>query len=300
MFSKETTLVVPTKERLDNLNRLFNSIKKQKIKFNEIIIVDASSKLTHERILIKFKKSKNFKIIKSNPSTSVQRNIGIKLSNKRNKFIMFCDDDIVFENFSFIQMDNLIKSNTNCLGFGFNLIEKNEKTNILNYLKENILFTKFGLYSKLPGKVCENGWHTKINNFKKDAYVSWLSTQACIYRSNAIKNFYFKTNLGKYSYLEDLFFSYRIYKFGKLIVGAKAKYKHPNFIERNTFNFGVQEIVNRYKFVKENKLNRFKFLITFLMKVIYELRMIFLGKFVIYRKIFGNFYGIYLCFLNFK
>ena len=40
----------------------------------------------------------------------------------------------------------------------------------------------------------------------------WLSTQACIYRSNIIKKgIMFNEKLGRYSYLEDLFFSFSMY-----------------------------------------------------------------------------------------
>ena len=103
--------------------------------------------------------------------------------------------------------------------------------------------------------VCKNGWHTKISNLKSDAETMWLSTQACIYKSNYIKNYLsFDRSLGKYSYLDDLFFSYKLSKKGKLSMCSRAKYLHPDNIERKNYNFGIKEIVNRYKFVKINHL----------------------------------------------
>ena len=88
-------------------------------------------------------------------------------------------------------------------------------------------------------------------NINKDIDVQWLSTQACIYKTKILKNDLFDTSLGRYSYLDDLFFSFQLSKRGKLKVISKSKYYHPNNIERNNFNFGVQEIRNRYKFVKK-------------------------------------------------
>ena len=35
--------------------------------------------------------------------------------------------------------------------------------------------------------------------------------------------------------------------------------------------FGVQEVLNRYKFVKKYKLNKKKFLVTFILKIIFVL-----------------------------
>ena len=52
--------------------------------------------------------NKKIKIFDSKPSTSIQRNIGLKNLIK-NKFIMFCDDDIVFNNKAILNMDKFIK-----------------------------------------------------------------------------------------------------------------------------------------------------------------------------------------------
>ena len=42
MFIKTTSLIIPTKNRLNNLNRFFRSIQKYHYLFNEIIIIDSS------------------------------------------------------------------------------------------------------------------------------------------------------------------------------------------------------------------------------------------------------------------
>ena len=74
----------------------------QKIEFNKIK---------------KFSNFKNIKVFKSNPSISIQRNLGIKNYNKRNKFIMFCDDDILFEKNAIKNMDKFISQNPRSIGF---------------------------------------------------------------------------------------------------------------------------------------------------------------------------------------
>ena len=90
---------------------------------------------------------------------------------------------------------------------------------------------------------------------------------AYIYRSNIIKKgIMFNEKLGRYSYLEDLFFSFSISKLGKLSISKKSTYKHPNNFQRNDFKFGVKEVINRFKFVNKFKLNKNKFLITFCLK----------------------------------
>ena len=44
MFIKLTSLIIPTKERLNNLKRLVNSVGNYINEINEIIIIDSSSK----------------------------------------------------------------------------------------------------------------------------------------------------------------------------------------------------------------------------------------------------------------
>ena len=297
MFIKTTSLIIPTKNRLNNLNRFFRSIQKYHYLFNEIIIIDSSDYEIKNDIKKKFLNNKKIKIFDSKPSTSIQRNIGLKRFNKKNKFIMFCDDDIVFNNKAILNMDKFIKKKTSFIGYGFNLIEKKNNTFIERF-KKNKLFSNYNLYSSIPGTVCNNGWHTKISNISRETKAMWLSTQASVYRVSYLNNSKFNTSLGNYSYLEDLFFSYNLYKKGGLVICHSAKYKHPNNIERTDYNFGKQEFINRYKFVKKFKLNNKKFYITALIKLLYNLINISFGKFRFLPKFFGNVVGIIQCLKN--
>ncbi len=295
MFINTSSLIIPTKDRLKKIQIFLNSIDKEIPFFNEILIIDSSQENIHNEIIKNLKKYKNVKIIKSKPSSSLQRNIGIEKCNKNNQFIMFCDDDIIFDKNSIKIMDKHIKEFPNYVGYGFNPIEKN-KSNFFDNLKKNKIFVKNGIYEDRPGLVCESGWHTKISNVKEDIETKWLSTQACIYRSNYInEKIHFDINLGNYSYLEDLFFSYELSKRGKLIICSKATYTHPYNINRVSFNFGVKEILNRFKFVKKNNLNVKKFYIAAFLKCIGNLNNIFSVKTNSIPKFLGNIAGIILC-----
>ena len=89
------------------------------------------------------------KLLNSEPSTSIQRNIGIKNSNISNKFIMFLDDDIIFTDRMFYNMNKTIIKNLldeNIVGYGFNQISKKNKYNFLEKLKNNFIFNFFDLY----------------------------------------------------------------------------------------------------------------------------------------------------------
>ena len=298
MFIEETSLIIATRERLNSLKSFFYSIKDYVNKFNEILIIDSSSNIIHKKIIDEFSKYKNLNVIKSEASSSIQRNIGIKRFNKNNKYIMFCDDDIILKENSILNIDKFINEYPDNVGYGLNLLENN-RVKYMDKIKKNRFFMKYGFYNSNPGIVCENGWHTKLSNIDKNYEVMWLSTQACIYHSKYINNkIFFDVNLGKYSYLEDLFFSYELSKKGILSICHNSTYLHPNNIQRKSMSFGIKEVINRYKFVKKNNFNLLKFYITFFLKIFSTLVQILTFKINLIPKFIGNIIGIILCILK--
>jgi len=292
MFTEKTSLIVPTKDRTEKVINLLNQITEKNIFFGEIIIVDSSNE-KNKKELIDFISGKKIKLISSKPSISLQRNLGLKNSNLLNEFIMFCDDDIVFKNQAFQEMDKGINKYIDVAAFSFNL-DSPIKDNFLEKIKRSYIVNKIGIYSDQPGKVLRNGWQTKFINVDKDLEVQWLSTQAVIYRRKKIDSLEFDENLGQYSYLEDFDFSFMLSKKSKLMVISLAKYNHPNFIERKDFNFGKLEIINRYYLVKKHNFNKFNFFLSAIIKIIINFFEIFRGKFL-FNKILGNICALYIC-----
>ncbi len=299
MFCGKTSLIIPTRNRPDYLKKTLDQINIQKIIFQEIIVVDSSDDQFKKQVnqLIKLF---DVKLFNSEPSTSIQRNIGIKNSNKKSKFIMFLDDDIIFTERMFYNMDRTIITNfkdENIIGYGFNQISKNNKFNFLEKLKNNFILNFFDLYPNKPGKVAKSGWQSKILNIKEDITVDWVYTTACIFKSEAIKNLRFNENFGSYSYLEDLEFSLNFFKTKKkIIISSDAKYFHPLSIDRSSFKFGLYEVRNRFKIVKKYNLSKLRFLIMTIVRML----MFFLNIFIFKKKKFyralGNIYGVLNCY----
>ena len=107
MFTKKTTLIIPTKDRSSKIIKLLKKIINLKINFNEIIVVDSSNQ-KHKNNITKFLKTKKIKFISTYPSTTHQRNIGLKRRRKDSEFILFLDDDIRISIKSFKEMNNAI------------------------------------------------------------------------------------------------------------------------------------------------------------------------------------------------
>lgn len=292
------SIIIVTKDRQNFLKKTLIYLKKNSFFFNEVIIVDSSkNKLNEQSELLKKFKKMNIKIYHSKPSTSHQRNLGIVHSNKKNKYIMFLDDDIKFYKNAFLNMQSyLLNINSNIVGIGFNPIVKNKK-NFFESIKKSFLFKCLGIYDSRPGAVVHSGWHTKIINVKKNIKVDWLSTQACIYLRQKIMNHKFDNNLGEYAYLEDLIFSYKISKKNTLMINSNAKFYSYNPINRKSFFFGLQEIKNRIIFIKKNNFKIYRFLIGYfffilknLVEAVFNLRQ--------FPKFIGNVFGIFYILKN--
>ena len=293
------SIIIPTRNRPKFLKRTLNNLSKNNFFFNEIIIVDSSD----DRFL--FKKSdfpkikKKIKFYKSKPSISLQRNLGLKRVNSSSNYIMFLDDDVYFRKDALTKMYKFLSKNINYSGIGFNLIIN--KKFIFDEFKKNKFFQMLKVYDKKPGVVTSSGWHTKAINLEKNTEVEWLPTQAVIYQKNKIKRLKFENSFGKYSYLEDLDFSYQVNKLGKLVINHEAKYSSNNEVKRNFFFFGIKEVVNRFIFVKKNKLNTLNFNFGLFLLLIKNFIFILINNYKYIFRIMGNLVGsILILFKNKK
>lgn len=298
MFTNYTSLIIPTRNRCSHLKNILIQIKSLKLIFKEIIVIDSSDRKFKKEI-VKISKIFKIKLYNSYPSISYQRNLGLNKAKKDAKYIMFLDDDIVFFKNAFINMDFRInkaeKNNEQISGFGFNFIQKT-RPSFLENIKHSKLSKYFNLYSDLPGIITKSGWQTKIMNLKKDIFTDWLYTCASIYKHKDIKNLRFILSFGRYSYLEDLDFCLNLKKKNsKLIVVANAKFCHPNFIERNSFDFGVTEIENRFSIVKRHNLKFNAFFIGVIIRSLISLFNFFTGRFNSINRFFGNIFGLTKC-----
>lgn len=266
------SIIIPTKDRNEFLKKTIKNLLKYSFFFYEIIIVDSSSKKIQKLNKEVINKTKTkIKYFISKPSISIQRNIGLKKISKKSNYVMFLDDDIIFFKYAFRNMLSFIRKNSHYAGIGFNLIIKQKQNFLLEKIKKNKIFTLLNIYNNKDGYVTKSGWHTKAINLKKDTEVKWLPTQAVIYNLENLKNSKFALQFGKYSYLEDLDFSYNIAKKHKLIICHSAKYYSDNDINRDSYFFGIKEIANRYYFVKKHYLSIVYFFIGCLLLTIKNL-----------------------------
>jgi hypothetical protein len=298
MFTSKTGLIIPTRNRPKELYSTLDFLYKKKIKFIKTIIIDSSDKNLKKEI-IKICNKFSVKLYFSNPSTSKQRNIGLKkLIKNKLEFIMFLDDDLKFYKNSFnIMNSNIEKYKYKYNGFSFSNTNLQKKS-LLEKVKLSSFIKKIGLYSSDKGKVLNNGWQTKIYNLKRNLQSQWLPTACVIIKKDFLIGKYFDESFGSYSYLEDLDFSLQINPERKSIflVVANAKFVHLKDVIRTSFSFGYYEFFNRYKIVKKFNLNKISFFFMAFSKLIFTTFSILVNYKNVF-KLLGNISAVIVCIL---
>ena len=264
-------IIIPTRNRIKELTNTLNFLNNNNFFFKKVVIVDSSNFNIKKKIKKKINSyDLNIKLVDSQPSTCLQRNLGFSFI-KDEQFIMFLDDDNIFYNDAFFQINYFLKKNNDFAGVAFNQILK-EKKSFSEKLKRNFITDKLNIYPSQKGGFARSGWQSKFINFERDTVVEWLPTRAVIYKTEFTKNIRFDENLGIYGYLEDLDFSLELKKRGKLFVCSNAKYTHDQSIDRSDFKFGKKEVRNRYYLVKKHRLNKFLFFLTLFAKMLSNLK----------------------------
>ncbi len=216
--TSKVSIVIPTRNRLESLNRILTSISKQTYAPSQLIIVDSSDNpLTkkHLSITINF----DLQIIHSKPSVCLQRNLGINQCNS--DYILLCDDDIEIPNDYIEHLVNYLKQNSsvNIVSgivyekrnqqwkyaekkksffkllyahiFGLSVWAEIKNT---NYPANNMIQKFVSYYLEKGNRIAKSGWPIVINYedpiFKTPIY----SLMAALIRSDKIKKVPFDTS----------------------------------------------------------------------------------------------------------
>lgn len=208
------SIVIPTYNRVTELIEVFESILNQTKKPFEVVIVDDSDTDAIEEIVDKWKnvflnKVIQTKYIQNNRGKSLTkaRNIGIK--NVSGDILLFLDDDVILENDYIDRLTDIYSRIPSAIGVQ-GLITNYEKTP-----KKRLLFNKIfliGYFGKNDCKVLPSTNVTYPCEPEKIISCQWMSGANQSYRCAIFDEFQYDENLVRYSYKEDVDFSFRIFK----------------------------------------------------------------------------------------
>jgi len=272
--------------RPNALLSLLKSVEKQVLYPNEILIIDGSTNIETEQILKKssFINLKYFKVSEEEKGLTKQRNYGINLVNESSEIVCFLDDDIILVESYF---ENLIKTYSlkkNALAVGGYILNESgwekvstKKSNNKFYFdgwmrNEPLRFKVRGLFKLLPKSnpgIFSSFAHGRSVGFLppsgKVYEVEQIMGGASSYKKEIFKNLSFSTYFEGYGLYEDVDFSLRLSKMGKLYVNTSAQlyHYHDDSGRPNKYLYGKMVIRNgwyvwRVKYSKPNFKSRLK------------------------------------------
>ena len=243
--------VVATKDRPEELRRLWRSLASQTRLPDRVIIVDSSARpLALDRLE---PASIVLRHIRTDVASAArQRNLGLEASGTDADLIGFLDDDVVLEENAVEEMLRFFGEFSPELGgAAFNMA--NHPAMDLPELKRTRLAESLGLYARRAGAVTPSGFQTMVGSVEATVWTDWLPSGASVWRREIFRGHRFDEWYSGYSYLEDLDFSYRVGRAFRLAVVAGARDSHlPAAGGRgNGYDFGLREVVNRLHFVRK-------------------------------------------------
>jgi len=225
------SVVVPTYNRKNDLEKLLQSILEQYLFPKEIIIIDDGN--LEKNFIMKINsifKDKQIKIVyykkshKNEPKgAAVSRNIGMELAKENIVFIL--DDDLILDIYFFFEIIKVWKSkknDKNLIGVG-GVIKNNRQKSVFEFIYNRI----FGLGSRYDWDVTDVGfqvWNDFITSKRKGYYVQGGNSS---YNKTLTKVIKFKALSSGQTYLEDVDFCIRAKKEGfYFIIEPSAKVIH--------------------------------------------------------------------------
>lgn len=219
-IKQKISVLIPTKNRRDDIIRCIESIIIQSLLPDEIIVVDASDTQELNDVLTeRFRDKLSILYAHSKPGTNSQRNIGIDMSG--GDIVFFLDDDVILEQ-DFIEViikvfekDTIEKIGGVC---GNVIDEGNNKesrlSSILKYIYSGPFSTLFFLSKKsVKGKFRLSGFPTYPYGTKKETEVECLPSGLTAFRRKVLDEFKWDEKLAGptgFCYMDDDDFSFRV------------------------------------------------------------------------------------------
>ncbi len=213
------SIIVCTKDRPFDLNRLLTSLTIQNFSFREILIIDGSDNPV-KNVADEFMNSLPIKYWHVRPpGLTRQRNFGISHLSPDTQWVGFLDDDLELEENCILNLSKFIQQKTQVKGVGLRINDQRA-------LKKNPL-REFMLLDRFPGgRVTASGAAAPIRPYTESIQTEWVYGGATFWNIEILKEFKFDEWFSGVGYCEDLDFSYRVSRKYELAICAGAKCYH--------------------------------------------------------------------------
>ncbi|CAH8295212.1 GT2 family glycosyltransferase [Mariniflexile fucanivorans] len=266
-MNKIFTLIICTYMRPKPLVKLLESVEKQSLYPNEILIIDGSTNNETKVILDEkpFRNLKYYKVDDANRGLTKQRNYGVNLVQETSEIICFLDDDTVLNADYFMELLNTYTMYPKALAVGgyiSNEIEwqitdgkKNKKKFyydgwVRNEPSRFKIRRFFGLLPDMPPGFLPTFSHGRSIGFfppsGKIYEVEQIMGGVASYKKEVFEHLSFSKYFQGYGLYEDADFSLRLAKKGSLYINTKAQlaHYHEDSGRPNQYKYGKMVVRN--------------------------------------------------------
>ena len=217
----KVAILIPTRNRPQQLFRLLCSISTSSLKPEQVVIV--SSGIDVSEVINNFRDSIEITYIHSAVKGQVaQKRLGVNMVRKDLDWCIFLDDDLLIEEKTIEVALETARAypKQDVIGIGLSLTPTSREFSV-TYRRLRISRI-FKLSSNLPGKVLISGHATSYLQSKNVIETQWLNG-ASIWRTRHVWHYGDGLPSTNYAACEDLIFSYPLSKIGTLIYVPNAK-----------------------------------------------------------------------------
>jgi glucosyl-dolichyl phosphate glucuronosyltransferase len=238
------SVVIPTKNRKDDLLETLGSVFSQNVLPHEVIIIDQSDKKTNYVSMRSLARDKNikFKVIYDPKIKGLTQARNIGLDNMKGDIVLFLDDDLILDqNYIKNITETFSEPNSGGIAGVGGIVELQEEKRGLKFNK----FFKLGPFAD---------FREKIKDKPSGIYPSpYLSGGSMSLKKKDIGNLRFDENMTGYSHGEDMDFCFRLSKKSRLVLNSRAVCLHKKSpIGRYKGKRITNEILFHYYFFKKN------------------------------------------------
>lgn len=262
-----STVIVCTYMRAESLGRFLDSLLLQTAPPDCLIIVDASPEDSTEQLVKHrlidtdgqaLRQMLYFRVSGPLKGLTRQRNYGLRWV--QTDHLIFFDDDVVLNPDCLEQMEQAYHSDMgHPVGVGARIENATQS-------RAEVMMSRLSLWLRIitdlkPGRYFRSGMVTGWANLPRTqevVQVDWLSGCVTLWNTTIARNLSYYEGFAGYGLGEDLDFSLRASRRGKLVIACSARLSHlqasggrPNY-----FNMGYMEIYNRYQIHRRNLTDR--------------------------------------------
>jgi glycosyltransferase involved in cell wall biosynthesis len=213
--TEDIAIIIPTKDRPEEVKRLLQSIASLDCKVCRIIIVASGQDI--QDVVMAFKPFLPVEYYTCEPGQIRQRNKGISMLDDSTRLVATMDDDAVFDKTAITEMIKFWNNaEHDTAGVGFNVVNRSGH-------RHTWLRGFLGVSVPEFGRILKSGVNTAISNVKDSIRSQWLNGGATVWKQEILKTCFHREIRSRWAICEDLIFSYPLGKERPLYVCHGAK-----------------------------------------------------------------------------